>query len=1202
MHLKLSKWSLGLLAGLVLSFALGLLFYSFYNTSSNYVVDYKGFTNVLRQKEIKADKTIDLLKARIETTNHVDSLATLDFGNEEIYYYVYEKNQLVFWTTNLIAPSNGIDFQENTTNHIKLPNNCCVYICKAFGEMKIVALIVVKYTYIAETEILKNHFVRDFHTGSNIVITPGNASDNYAVSSADGHYLFSLNSKSKSVYGNVWLYAAYFAFLTFFVLFFIIYALIPKLVGKETFSLKMFAVWAITVGVGIFVLLYCNIPKGYFKSAGELSAGYAVCGFISTLEHFIVFTLYCVSTIYMYQSTSVERRVAAKKWVKIVLQFVFFAYFVLFFYFLQNIVAHSTNDLSILNIDDLNYSKVCFHILIFLWGLGTVSLFSSTFRWMINKKNDYIFVVLTNFVFLLLLFVVAFVFFPDIWLQIILSYAGLLAVFLLTVHYYNRFFPYSNFLNSAYIAVMTMMVVFNVFIFEKSHRNEFFLHLAENIVNGNSEENILTNAQLVDLDAKLKNDSVLIELIAQNDANSILAAEDYIEAYYSNNILTNYESKIFVYKADADNIKLLREYGTQIAQTDFYRFSTPQSANAFVGIFSLPHQDLAFVLNLEQTYDFRSYSFPNLLIDHNEDEHSQQRIATAKYHNGNLADSEGRYIYPPTSRWFPTVYNDWESFSYNGKKHYLLRTAENTVAVITDLRSHSFQAYLVYFFYLFLAYFLAFWLCAQVVAVYSHRRLTMNIITRFQYLFFTLFLLCFLGVFIVSSDFLKNRYRTQKIETINEKATYIQKILQEKYFYVSDLNNSYSTNLTAELQDLSYTFQTDIHVYDNSGMLISTTQPLMFSKNLISRRISPKIYFTNKNNLNENAQIGQLNYMVTHSEFFNGDNLQIGYISVPQYFSEIDLKAETQNYLYFIIHLYVIAFVLSLIVSNIIRQRLYAPLQNLEKKLGKMRIGQHNEKIEYNGNDEIKQLVNQYNHAVDELERSAQLLKQSERESAWQLMARQIAHEINNPLTPMKLSLQHLQRMKTLNNEQFDTYFDKSTKILVEQIDNLSRIAGTFSNFAKIPEAKFETTNLTEKLASVVELFCNNNEQVQVDFIYPQHEVFVFADPEQLTQVFNNLLKNAIQAIPKAQKIKTVSVVLTENAEYVKIDVTDNGMGISDDVADKLFVPSFTTKSTGTGLGLAISKNIVETAGGIIHFTSKKGKGATFTVELPKVK
>ena len=156
-------------------------------------------------------------------------------------------------------------------------------------------------------------------------------------------------------------------------------------------------------------------------------------------------------------------------------------------------------------------------------------------------------------------------------------------------------------------------------------------------------------------------------------------------------------------------------------------------------------------------------------------------------------------------------------------------------------------------------------------------------------------------------------------------------------------------------------------------------------------------------------------------------------------------------------------------------------------------MGRRNEKIDYNLNDEIGQLVIQYNRTVDELEQSARLLAKSERETAWKSMARQVAHEINNPLTPMKLSIQQLQRTKKLNDNRFDDYFEKSTAMLIEQIDNLSRIAGTFSNFARMPEANFERVDIAARLYSVVQLFVNNNEQIQIEYRGQEKEVFVYA-------------------------------------------------------------------------------------------------------------
>jgi len=250
-------------------------------------------------------------------------------------------------------------------------------------------------------------------------------------------------------------------------------------------------------------------------------------------------------------------------------------------------------------------------------------------------------------------------------------------------------------------------------------------------------------------------------------------------------------------------------------------------------------------------------------------------------------------------------------------------------------------------------------------------------------------------------------------------------------------------------------------------------------------------------------------------------------------------------------------------------------------------------------NDEIGQLVIQYNRTVDELEQSARLLAQSERESAWKSMARQVAHEINNPLTPMKLTIQQLQRTKNMNNAGFDDYFTKSTAMLIEQIDNLSRIAGTFSNFARMPEANFERVDIAARLHSVVQLFVNNYDQIQIEYAGEEKEIYVYADSEQLVQVFNNLLKNAIQAIPE-NRTGEVDVKLTTEAGQVLIEITDNGVGIDSGTRDKLFVPNFTTKNTGMGLGLAISKNIIELSGGSISFQSEQNIGTTFTIAIPR--
>jgi len=232
------------------------------------------------------------------------------------------------------------------------------------------------------------------------------------------------------------------------------------------------------------------------------------------------------------------------------------------------------------------------------------------------------------------------------------------------------------------------------------------------------------------------------------------------------------------------------------------------------------------------------------------------------------------------------------------------------------------------------------------------------------------------------------------------------------------------------------------------------------------------------------------------------------------------------------------------------------------------------------------------------LDVSARKLAQSEREGAWRTMARQIAHEINNPLTPMKLSIQQMQRLKRNDDERFDSFFRHSTDVLIEQIDGLSRIASSFSSFAKLPAVSPTEVDIAEKLYAVISLFRNNIQNVPIRYVGAQKGVMGIADGEQIGQVFNNLIKNALQAI-ESRENGDIIVMLKEMADHLEISVSDNGPGIDESIRDKVFVPNFTTKTTGTGLGLAISKNIIEGCGGSIRFETGQ-KGTTFFITILK--
>ena len=1185
-------------------FVLGKIFSEIYNSSPHKAVNIENFQKVFSQKEKQAQRTIAVMENKIQSGTAIDSLENIDFQGNDIIYYVYNNNRIVFWSDNLIVPNNGIEFEANTTQYIKTPNNHCVYICSERGDLKFVALILLKFSYSTESETLNSHFVRDFRTNSDVLIMQGSPSDIYAVFDSNHRYLFSLQIPSQPIFTDFWLKISFFAYLIFFLILFAFYALVPKVLKLRQFGFSKFLILALSFALLMFLATYYHIPNGFFGGASLIFKFFSVGGFLGTCSNFIIFTFYCLSTFYLLGFVNLAAIFKKYKFSFLFALLIFFLSFILTSSILRNIVFNSQVQISILKLEDLSFARLYMHVLFVVWGIGLIFLSFKLFVW-VRSKRDFLLAILTNLFFLCIYFLLSKFFNYQHSLLFCISFAVFLIMFLLILWRTKNLNIYSNILNATYIVVMMGLLVLNVFYFEKEHRASQFQTIAQQILEENTDETNSQNAQLMKLNTQIVADITLKTLVAK--PHLLEEAKHYFEEKYLTDNLSNYESAIFVYKKNSVDFvnyqNLIHEYGSKIAQSDFYQISAPQSANSFVGIFPLQTPDsLYLVVNLETVRNFRSYSFPNLLINNYNQMYSNLKISTAKYTDGNLTAATGNFNYPSTNMWLSNNKDKRFTLSYNRRSNFVYTASDDkNVAVVTDLKNHKWGNYFIYFFYGFLICFSVVWLLVWAISALNHKQLKINIITRFQYLFLILFLLSFVGVFVLSSEFIKDRYRGQQISSIDGKMTYVQNVLQEKYFYNLTLTDLESGSLANDLRELSYTFQTDLHIFDSNGILIATTQPIIFNKNLISRRIAPKIFFSNRNNLSQKEQIGNLNYLVNYSEFFNGDNLQIGYIAIPQYFSEMDINNEVQNFLKFIIHIYVIALVIALIFSNIIRRRLSKPLLDLENKLRAMRLGKRNEKIEYKSNDEISQLVEQYNITVDELDRSARLLAKSERESAWKLMALQIAHEINNPLTPMKLSIQQLQRTKQLGDSHFDEYFNKSTQMLVEQINNLSHIAGTFSTFARLPEAKFEKTNLNEKIASVVELFKNNDKGIIINYLFPAKNIYVFADPEQLQRVLSNLIKNAIDAIAEKQTEKHIEITLQDIDNKAIVSITDNGIGISPEIADKLFVPSFTTKNTGMGLGLAISKSIIETAGGTISFTGKTGEGSTFKVELSQM-
>ncbi|PLX17876.1 MAG: sensor histidine kinase, partial [Marinilabiliales bacterium] len=403
----------------------------------------------------------------------------------------------------------------------------------------------------------------------------------------------------------------------------------------------------------------------------------------------------------------------------------------------------------------------------------------------------------------------------------------------------------------------------------------------------------------------------------------------------------------------------------------------------------------------------------------------------------------------------------------------------------------------------------------------------------------------------------------------------------------------------------SNVFYIDINLHDVKGNLLASSRSQIFEKGLMGNKMDIDAYkemvIHKSGKFIHKESIGKLSYYSAYVPFKNDENELLAYLNLPYFTKQSELRKEIYTIVVAVVNIYFFLILLSIVVAIFVSNNITKPLELIQERFRAIDLGKQNEPIAYNSNDEIGSLIREYNRMVSELSDNAEKLAKSERESAWREMAKQIAHEIKNPLTPMKLSVQYLQKAWKDEIPDFDKRLEKFSNSLISQINNLSSIATEFSNFAKMPRARAEEVNIIAKLSDSINLLeSTENVQFETDFKGIE-ELYVFADKEQVLIVFSNLIQNGIQAVPKGREA-VIKIKAEEIKDNVKISITDNGSGVPEELKDKLFIPNFTTKSSGMGLGLAIVKNIIVNAGGEIWYETQMDVGTTFYVTFPVYK
>jgi signal transduction histidine kinase len=596
--------------------------------------------------------------------------------------------------------------------------------------------------------------------------------------------------------------------------------------------------------------------------------------------------------------------------------------------------------------------------------------------------------------------------------------------------------------------------------------------------------------------------------------------------------------------------------------------------------------------------------YPELLLNEKEIDVSASltKYSFAKYKKNKLVNSNGECNYLlELAQKLPFNADGFYSQTLSNYQHLYYQSDKNTVVVLSALQKTEFK-YMTIFSYIFICYGLFVLIAGLLFNIEPFNwRIGFNeFSTKIQLFIIGSTFLSFVLFGLGTSYYIKKQYEDKNTKSIQEKVQSVVSELNTEFAEEKSLEEINPDFITNQLIKYSNIFFADINLYGINGQLIATSRPEIIERGLISNRMNPQAFHTlklhKKSSFIHEEEIGEMKYLSAYVPFRNNENKVIAYLNLPYFAKQNQLENELSQFFTALINIYALLFLVSIFIAVLFANYISEPVRLIKEKIRALQLGKSNEFIDWKSNDEIGSLVKEYNQKVLELEKSAKLLAQSERESAWREMAKQVAHEIKNPLTPMKLSIQHLERSIADNPADLPERIKRTAKTLVEQIDTLTNIANEFSSFAKMPKANEQQLNLVEILETVIDLY--REEQVEIVFNNQlEKEALLVADKDQLNRMFSNLIKNALQAIPENQLGRIdVSAICKKN--YYTITITDNGSGIPVALQEKIFTPNFTTKTTGMGLGLAMVKNMVENLNGTIDFITSD-KGTSFKIEIP---
>lgn len=1184
------------------------LFLGNYKTESDENIARKIQSQVQSDQVLLDEILYDLEETLMINGKEIFELKSLNYQSkykDRFAFVLYEDDQLELWTDNHLAfpekysEINGNGLQQFGSFQIIIRS-------KTIKHFSLVGVQIIKVQYPWENEYLISHVADYFDISKDLDV---NSTDGFLIEGMEGESLFYVNSKESKFLGSLYLLP----FLLFVFSFYFLSQLLQILLRTYTLKHEILSLLVFSTGIlsWYFIHFFFGFPELIFQSELFSPGLYAQFWVYNSLGNLFFMSLMILIIVIYYFNHIKTRRV--KAWMIYIYIIIIFLLYYGLTLLIKSLVFDSQIGLDLYQLASLDiYSYLVFWIIFTL----LFSLFLAVYRWLGHfvhlEKVDYHIWIVLLIGGMLPLFVSEYDSLAFWLIQLVISSVIIMAFYwqrwndknrkLGEVLFYLVFFSfvttfYVNYLNGKKETIIRENSALTLDFVNDPFLESHFITSIENIQN---DEYLLA---LSSTDTSEDYDEIVKRYISEKYFQS------FLQLYEINLIQCSEESMITIMPEDFETSCFqyfrdrISESSSEIRKDTLYLVNGSFQYRNYIGripyLSDSLHTTCIFVEFVSKVKP-KEMGLPAIL----EKSHIYQspllrNYSYAIYNQGILTDLHGKFDYKRKLKEYRLhSYHD-VYFEKDNYQHYIYSKNEMNVLIISLETPGSLQK-LASFAFMFLFFSLLTFFLYFLFNTVSLQNSVNSFQGRLQYSMIILLLFSFILIGVSSLYYIIYLNHQKNADNLMEKAHSVLIELEHKLSGMDDFDMVDRQYVESLLMKFSEVFFTDITLYNNKGELLASSRPEMFNAALLSNRMEAyafyELSFLKNSFFIHEEKIGSQKYLSAYLPFRNQDNKSVAYLNLPYFSKQYELKEEVSGFIVAFLNIYLFLLFIAVVIAIVVSRYLSKPLQMIKEKLGNLDLQNTNEKIDWDKDDEIGELVKEYNRMVDELTFSAQKLAITQRESAWREMAQQIAHEIKNPLTPMKLNVQYLEKAWDDQAADYEDRMRRITKGLQEQIDVLSDIAGQFSTFAAIDKIHIQELNLKDIIEDVENIF-KGNEHILFTSEFIGDDYIIFGDKNQMIRVFNNLYKNAVQAIGNASD-GMINTQLIRGENYLEVSMKDNGSGISQTELGHIFEPRFTTKTSGMGFGLALVKKMLENIGGNIRVETEQGLGSSFIIRL----